>query len=109
MPEVVARTEHFECTTCRSRKQPPSAAKSGPPPARHLNDWVQMDVFYVQLETCKATALHLVDVATRFGAAEENGQEITREAERAWLRPYGSPRMIQCDEARPFCIEEVKV
>ncbi len=45
-----------------------------------------MDVFYVQLETGEPAVLHLVDEATRFGAARapkaENGEEITRVLER---------------------------
>ncbi len=72
-----------------------------------------MDVFYVQLETGKAAVLHLVDVATSFGAARiltaENCEQIAQALERAWFRPYGNPHMIQCDEARPYCSEEVKL
>ena len=71
-----------------------------------------MDVFYIEIAGGKAAILHIVDVATRFGAARvltnENGEEVVRALDRAWFRPYGAPHMLQFDEARCFCGEEVK-
>ncbi len=110
---VIECAKRFECAACRSRRPPPAAAKSGPPAAKHFNDRVQMDVFYIKTETGKVAVLHMVDVATRFGTArvleQETGTTVVRAVERAWIRPYGPMLMLQCDEARPFCGDELKL
>ena len=67
--DIIKCAERFECPVCLSRRPPPQAPKSGPPPAQHFNDRLQMDVFYVEIEIGKTAILHIVDVATRFGAA----------------------------------------
>ena len=48
--EIVHCASKYECAVCASRKPPPTAIKSGPPPATTFNERVQMDVFYVQGE-----------------------------------------------------------
>lgn len=110
--EVINCASRYECAACKSRTPPPTAAKSGPPPARHFNDRIQMDVLYIGLTSGRKVAvLHFVDVATRFGAArvlqQEQGPDIVQALERAWFRPYGAPKRLQMDEARPFCSQEV--
>ena len=103
--------EHFECTACAHRRPPPTASKSGPPPAKHFNDRLQMDVFYIKADAGKTPVLHMVDTATRFGAARvlehEQGADVVQALDRGWFRPYGPPRQLQCDEARCFCGQEV--
>ena len=99
---------------CYSRRPPPAAPKSTGRVATHFNDRLQIDVLYIGLDNGrKAAVVHIVDVATRFGAARllsnEQGPDITRALERAWFRPYGPPKQIQNDEARPFCSQEVTV
>ncbi len=36
------------------------------------------------------------------------GADFTQALERAWIRPYGAPHMLQFDEVRPFNSEEQK-
>ena len=54
----------------------------------------------------------MVDTATRFCSAKvlknEQGPDVTVALERAWFKPYGAPKLLQCDEARCFCGHEVK-
>ena len=109
--EVVWCAKHYECAACQSRRPPPEAAKSGPAPARHFNDRVQMDVLWIRRDGGKVAVLHIVDVATKFGAARvlpaETGPEIVQAFERAWIRPYYAPKRLQMDEGRGFCSQEV--
>jgi len=43
--EVIRCAEKYECAVCKNRRPPPSASKSGPPPAQNFNDRVQADIF----------------------------------------------------------------
>ena len=60
----------------------------------------------------KVAILHMVDTATRFSAArvllQEQGTDVVRALQRAWFVPYGPPKLLQFDEARCFCGDEVK-
>ena len=112
--DIIECAKHFTCNTCAGRRPPASAAKSGPPPATAFNDRLQMDVLYFKYGdgNQKAACLHVVDTATRFGAARllkrETGEEVTKAFERCWVRPYGAPKRIQLDEARNFCGAELQ-
>ena len=54
----------------------------------------------------------MVDTATKICAArvpkQERGTDVVRALGRAWIRPYGTPK-LQIDEARGFCSPEVRV
>ena len=75
-----------------------------------------MDVFWIggnaPWGNRKIPILHMVDVAARFGTArvlaEETGAEVIKALTRGWLKPYGCPKVLQCDEARPFNGEELR-
>ena len=49
----------------------------------------------------------MVDAASRFSAAwvleKEDAECAIKAIQRAWIRPYGPPKIIQCDEQRAFC------
>ena len=51
--------------------------------------------------------LHIIDSATRFASAwlmeNETSECAIMALKRAWIRNYGAPSLIQCDEARGFC------
>ena len=69
---VVTCARQFECPDCAGRRPPPAPAPSGPPPARHFLERVQMDVFWVKPNPSsnqRFPILHIVDTATRFGTA----------------------------------------
>ena len=73
---------------------------------------MQMDVFYIHVSMGQVAVLHMVDTATRFGAArvllQEQGSDVARALERSWFSPYGPPKVLQFDEARCFCSDELK-
>ena len=75
-PETIACARKFECAVCQSRRSPPRSAKSGPPLARAFNDRVQMGVFYIKADSGKVAVLHVVDVATTFGAGRVVMEEV---------------------------------
>ncbi len=71
-----------------------------------------MDIFYIDTESGKVAIANTMDVATRFGAGrmveEEVGADFTQALEKAWIPPYGAPKMLHFEEARPFNSEELK-
>ena len=64
----------------------------------------------MQLGASKAAVVHMVDTATRVGAARvfahERVQDVIQALSRGWIRPCGAPSRIQFDEANCFCSNE---
>ena len=111
--EIIKCAGRYERATCFAKRPPPAAPKSASNPAYHFNDRLQMDVFYMETKEGntrgKVPILHVVDTATRFGTARilahEQTEDVMKALVRCWLKPYGNPKMIQCDEARCFCAD----
>ena len=70
--------------------------------------WILFDSLSHGPEKIQFPVLHIIDSATRFASAwlmnRESAECAIKALQRGWIRHYGAPQQIQCDEARGFCI-----
>ena len=112
-PEPVVRcAAEYSCKICLERSQPASPAKTALPIARVFNDFIYMDVMYVDVGQDKHAILSCVDAATRYLLARhlkaETSRDLIKAITRGWIRLFGSMSHIIFDEGTNFCSEEFK-
>ena len=117
-PEVLSRTlslagmsreaidyvkNHLTCAICDGRMRVQRARVSIPIKTTVFNEYIQIDVFYIQLKDNKAKILTIIDVASRYlvcrRVADETTSSLIRAIERGWIKVFGPPTVLRGDAA----------
>ena len=113
--DIIGCAKKYECALCEQHKPPQITPKAAPISAIQFNYKLKIDVLWLTFDhptngptqNSSFPILHMVDAASRFSAAwvleKEDAECVIKAIQRAWIRPYGPPKIIQCDEQRAFC------
>ena len=112
-PDAVVRcAAEYSCQTCLKRSHPASPAKTAIPVARTFNDYVYLDIMYIDAGQDKCAILSAVDAATRYMMARmlkhETSKDLIKALTRGWIRLFGAMKQMMFDEGTNFCSDAFK-
>ena len=111
-PEAMSYVkEKFQCSQCMRQKRPVEARRAAFPRTFSLNRFVGVDCFFINFQgktrcflnmICLGTNLQVVIWLRDYEAGSPSSLSVWKAFQDAWLRPFGSPEVVQCDGGSEF-------
>ena len=97
------------CRICRAWKRPSAKSTAHLTQALGFNERAQLDLLFIEGHTI----LHIVDECTKFSMAEiilnREPTEVLSAIKRAWIRPFGIPKLFISDGEGALGSEEASI
>ena len=107
-PLVIEQARLVRCSLCEEQKIPDPPRKSALMPSFGFNEVVGIDVFHLQGVKAgeNAAVLNIVDWGTLYQVCvplkQASSRKIRKAYRRNWLRNFGAPRKLICDQGTEF-------
>ncbi len=111
-PEAMSYVkEKFQCSQCMRQKRPVEARRAAFPRTFSFNRFVGVDCFFINFQgktrcflnmICLGTNLQVVIWLRDYEAGSPSSLSVWKAFQDAWLRPFGSPEVVQCDGGSEF-------
>jgi len=111
-PEVLRFIKDvFQCDQCMKQKRPIEARKAAFPRTFTFNRFLGIDCFFINFQgktlgflniICLGTNLQVVMWLKDYTAGPPSAAEVWKAFQAGWLRPFGSPEIVQCDGGSEF-------